>query len=122
MGEAGGNLRYRKGAQGRKALGVRFVRTHRGGGSMATLSMFFGIIIKMYKERGGRHSRAHIHAQHADKAASFDLETSEILAGEMDKDDIDKIRGWMSIHREELFANWKLLEEEGTYFKIEPLR
>ena len=38
------------------------------------------------------------------------------------KDDIDKIRGWMSIHREELFANWKLLEEEGTYFKIEPLR
>ena len=39
---------------------------------MATLSMFFGIIIK--------------------------------------------------IHREELFANWKLLTEEGTYFKIEPLR
>ena len=89
---------------------------------MATLSMFFGIIIKMYKERGGRHSRAHIHAQHADKTASFDLETSEILAGEMDKDDVDKINGWMSIHREELFANWKLLEEEGTYFKIEPLR
>ena len=48
---------------------------------MATLSMFFGIIIKMYKEREGRHHRPHIHAQHADKAASFDLETSEILAG-----------------------------------------
>ena len=54
--------------------------------------------------------------------ASFDLETSEILAGEMDKDDIDRVRGWMSIHREELFANWKLLSEEGTFFKIEPLR
>ena len=40
----------------------------------------------------------------------------------MDKDDIDKVRGWMSIHREELFANWKLLGEEGTFFKIEPLR
>ena len=77
--------------------------------SMATLSMFFGIIIKMYKEREGRHHRPHIHAQHADKAASFDLETSEILAGEMDKDDVDRVRGWMSIHREELFANWKLL-------------
>ena len=37
------------------------------------------------------------------------------------KDDIDKVRGWMSIHREELFANWKLLGEEGTFFKIEPL-
>ena len=43
----------------------------------------------MYKERGGRHSRAHIHAHHADKSASFDLETSEILAGEMDKDDVE---------------------------------
>ena len=89
---------------------------------MATLSMFFGIIVKMYKERDGWHHRPHIHAQHADKAASFDIETSDILAGELDKDDVDKIRGWMSIHREELLANWKLLGEEGTYFKIEPLR
>ena len=43
---------------------------------MATLSMFFGLIVKMYKERDGRPG---------------------------------------------LFANWKLLGEEGTFFKIEPL-
>lgn len=49
---------------------------------MPTLSMFFGIIIKMYKERDGRHHRPHLHAEHGGKAASFDLETSEILAGE----------------------------------------
>ena len=42
--------------------------------------MFFGIIIKMYKERDGKHHRPHIHAQHADKTASFDIETREILA------------------------------------------
>ena len=89
---------------------------------MATLSMFFGIIIKMYRERAGKHHRPHLHAQHGEKTASFDLETSEILVGEMDRQDIDKIRGWMSIHREELFANWQLLGEEGTYFKIDPLR
>lgn len=53
----------------------------------------FWIIIKMYKERDGRHHRPHIHALHADKTASFDLETSDILAGEMDKDDVDRIRG-----------------------------
>ena len=89
---------------------------------MATLAMFFGIIIKMNKELGGKHKKAHLHAMHAGKMASFDLETSEILAGEMDKDDIDRVRGWMSIHREELLANWKLLSEEGTFFKIGPLR
>ena len=42
--------------------------------------------------------------------------------GEMDADDETMIRAWIKIHREELFANWKLLTEEGTYFKIEPLR
>lgn len=72
--------------------------------------------------KNGKHHRPHIHAQHADKTASFDIETREILAGEMDKDDVDRVRGWMSIHKEELFANWKLLGEEGTFFKIEPLR
>ena len=76
----------------------------------------------MYKEVGGKHHKPHIHAQHGDKVASFDLETSEILAGDMSRDDIDKIRGWMSIHRDELFANWNLLRDEGTYFKIDPLR
>ena len=59
---------------------------------------------------------------HAGKMASFDLETREVLAGELDGDDTDKVRAWMSIHKEELLANWQLLREEDTYFKIEPLR
>jgi len=89
---------------------------------MATLSMFYGIIVKMNKERGGKHHRPHIHAMHAGKAASFDIETREVLAGELDRDDEDMVRVWMGIHREELFANWRLLDEGDTYFKIEPLR
>ena len=89
---------------------------------MPTLSMFFGIVIRMYKEEGGRHHRPHLHAQHGSKAAAFDLETRDILAGEMDPVDVDRVRAWMSIHREELFANWRLLEEDGTFFRIEPLR
>jgi len=42
--------------------------------------------------------------------------------GELDGDDEDMVRVWMGIHREELFANWKLLDEGDTFFKIEPLR
>lgn len=89
---------------------------------MATLSMFYGIIVKMNKEVAGKHHRPHLHAMHAGKMASFDLETREILAGEMDRDDVEKVRVWMSIHREELFANWNLLRDEDTFFRIEPLR
>ena len=89
---------------------------------MATLSMFFGIIIKMNKEDRAPHHKAHLQGWHAGKQASFDVATGERLAGEMDADDETLIRAWIKIHREELFANWKLLTEEGTYFKIEPLR
>ena len=41
---------------------------------MATLSMFFGIIIKMNKELSTKHHKPHIHAMHAGKMASFDLQ------------------------------------------------
>ena len=84
--------------------------------------MFYGIIVKMNKEDREPHHKAHVHALHAGKTASFDVETGVRLAGEMDADDEAMVRAWIKIHREELFANWKLLSEEGTYFKIEPLR
>jgi len=45
-----------------------------------------------------------------------------MLAGELDGDDEVKEKAWISIHREDLFANWTLLVEQGTFFKIDPLR
>ena len=89
---------------------------------MATLSLFYGILITMRPEMSERHKGAHIHARHAGRSASFSIETGEILAGEMDRDDVCKVQAWISIHREDLFANWELLQAEGKFFKIEPLR
>jgi len=89
---------------------------------MATLSMFYGIIVKMNKEDREPHHKPHVHGWHAGRQASFDIETGEIIAGSMDADDEAMVRAWIKIHREELFANWKLLSEEGTFFKVEPLR
>jgi len=89
---------------------------------MATLSLFFGILITMRPEVGERHKSPHLHARHAGKQASFDIETGNILAGEMDQDDVAKVKAWISIHREDLFANWELLKTEGKFFKIDPLR
>ena len=89
---------------------------------MATLSLFFGILITMRPEENERHKKPHLHARHADRQASFDIETGDVLAGEMDKDDEAKVKAWISIHREDLFANWNLLATEGKFFKIDPLR
>ena len=30
---------------------------------MPTLSMFYGIIVTMYKEKGGKHNSPHLHAR-----------------------------------------------------------
>ena len=89
---------------------------------MATLSLFYGILITMRPEEGARHKKPHLHARHADNQASFDIASGEVLAGELDGDDTVNVRAWISIHREDLFANWQLLIEQGTFFKIDPLR
>ena len=89
---------------------------------MATLSLFYGILITMRPEEGERHKKPHLHARHAGKEASFDIATGEMLAGELDGDDEVKVKAWISIHREDLFANWTLLVEQGTFFKIDPRR
>ena len=66
---------------------------------MPTLSLFNGIMIKMNKEGGAQHHKPHLHAV---KAAL--------------------VKAWIILHREDLMANWKLLSDEGQFFKIEPLR
>jgi len=89
---------------------------------MATLSLFYGILVTMRPEVSERHRLPHVHARHAGRQASFDIKTGERLAGEMDADDEAKMRAWISIHREDLLANWDLLTTEGKFFKIDPLR
>ena len=48
---------------------------------MATLSLFYGILITMRPEEGARHKKPHLHARHADRQASFDIASGEVLAG-----------------------------------------
>lgn len=47
---------------------------------MPTISMFYGILMKMYREQGGKHKLPHIHAEYADYEAVFDFD-GNILEG-----------------------------------------
>ena len=89
---------------------------------MPTLSMFYGIVVRMNKEDGAQHNLPHVHAFHAGDEASFDIVTGKVLAGDLPQDDVVKVQAWISIHREDLLANWNLLTTEGQFFKIDPLR
>jgi len=88
---------------------------------MPALSMFFGIIVRMQSERGGKHHKAHIHALYGDFEIVIALD-GEILEGEFPKKQLKMLEGWMAIHEDELFANWRMLSNGDGYFKIDPLR
>ena len=88
---------------------------------MPTLSMFFGIIVFMYNEKGGKHSLPHIHAEYQDNEIVVDLE-GNVLDGSFPKGKLKLLLAWIEIHKDDLFANWKLLSEGKEYFKIEPLK
>ena len=88
---------------------------------MPTISMFYGIIVRMYAEKGGQHNLPHIHAAFSGHEVVLDL-NGEIIEGDMPKGKMKLLLAWMEIHKDELEANWKLLIENEPAFKIEPLK
>ncbi|MBQ3038364.1 MAG: DUF4160 domain-containing protein [Clostridia bacterium] len=88
---------------------------------MPTLSMFFGIIIKMYNEKGNQHNCPHLHAEYQDSTITVDFD-GNILEGDFPKAKLKLLLAWIEIHKEDLYANWKLLSNGDGYFKIDPLK
>ena len=88
---------------------------------MPTLSMFYGVIIRMYYFDHKQHNVPHIHAEYADSQAVFSLD-GELLAGELAKNKRKLVEAWIEIHREELIADWQLAVNGQEPFKIDPLK
>lgn len=88
---------------------------------MPTLSMFYGVIVRMQSEKGGRHHKPHIHCVYGDEEVVIALD-GEVLEGTIAASKLKLILAWMEIHKEELQADWQLLAEGEGFFKIEPLK
>ncbi len=86
-----------------------------------TLSMFYGIIIRMQSERAGKHKLPHIHALYGEYEIVLSL-TGNILEGGFPGKQLKLLLAWTALHEDELEANWRLLSEGEGYFKIEPLK
>jgi hypothetical protein len=83
--------------------------------------MFFGIIVTMYNEVGGKHNLPHFHAEYQDYEIVISLD-GEVIEGKFPPKKLRLVLAWAEIHGDELRANWKLLEEGRRYFHIDPLR
>jgi hypothetical protein len=88
---------------------------------MPVLSTFFGIIVRMYREVGGKHNVPHIHAEYSGDEVVVALDGT-VLEGEIPKNRMKLLEAWMVIHREDLEANWKLLTNGEQFFRIDPLK
>lgn len=65
---------------------------------LPVLSIFYGIIVRMYREQGGKHNMPHIHAEYSGEEIVVALDGTV------------------------LEANWKLLSNGEQFFRIDPLK
>ncbi len=89
---------------------------------MPILSMFYGIIIRMYFMDNRQHHTPHIHAEYSGSKAVFNIEDGSVLAGSLPPGKSRLVQAWIEIRREELMADWQLALNGEEVFKIEPLR
>ena len=87
---------------------------------MPILTMFHGIIVTMYHEKGGKHHVAHIHVKYNEHNAVYSLD-GELLEGTLPRKQSRLLLAWIELHTDELVANWYLLQLGEPSFRINPL-
>ena len=91
------------------------------GFKMPVLCMFYGIIVRMYRELGGKHNIPHIHVEYSGQEAVIGLDGT-VLEGKLPKSQMKLVDAWMEIHKDDLAANWTLLSNGEQFFRIDPLK
>lgn len=69
---------------------------------MPIISMFYGIIIRMYLLDNKYHNSPHIHAKYAEFEASISIDDGDILAGKLPRKQLRLVQAWIELHRDEL--------------------
>ena len=82
---------------------------------MPTISVFFGIMIKMYYRE---HNPPHFHAYYQGFEAVFDINSGLRVKGKFPKRADKIISEWIGDYRENLLEDWKLMEEGKPLKKI----
>lgn len=85
---------------------------------MPTISMFYGILIQMY---WSDHAPPHFHALYAEFEALINIQTLEIMEGEMPKRALALVLEWAQEHRAELMEDWHLCMRNQQPNRIRPL-
>ena len=89
---------------------------------MPIISQFYGIIIRIFFKDTQKHNGEHIHIEYNEYSAVYDINSIRIIEGDMPQKQNRMVIAWMEIHKEELKALWKISQNDGEFFKIDPLK
>ena len=85
---------------------------------MPTISVFYGIVIRMFVKD---HPPPHFHALYGGYRARVGIATGELIDGELPPRAVRLVREWALMHQPELEANWQRAERMQLLEPIEPL-
>ena len=77
---------------------------------MPTISMFFGIVIRMYLGKK-EHNPPHFHAYYQGFKGVFAINSCEFSDGDLPRKQVKLIEAWAELHKEELLADWGISSE-----------
>ena len=88
---------------------------------MPTISMFYGILIKMFFYDTDKHNLPHIHADYQGEVAVYAINDGKLLAGKLPVKKNKLVVAWIEIHKEDLLADWELAVNGKKPFPIRGL-
>ncbi len=88
---------------------------------MPTISMFYGILIRMFFMDIEKHKLPHIHAEYQGDTGVYSISDGKLLAGYIPPKKQKLIVAWIEIHHDNLLADWELAVNGKTPFKIKGL-
>ena len=88
---------------------------------MPTISMFYGILIRMFFKDFDRHHTPHIHADYQGEVGVYSIFDGSLLAGSLPPGKHKLVVAWMEIHKDDLLADWELAVNGKKPFEIRGL-
>lgn len=88
---------------------------------MPTISMFYGILIKMFFKDIERHNLPHIHAEYQGEVGVYSISDGALLNGKLPPSKHKLVVAWIEIHKEDLQADWQLAVNGKKPFPIKGL-
>lgn len=85
------------------------------------ISSFYGIMIWMYYDEKHHAGRPHFHARYGGDEATIDIESLELLAGELPVRARRLVREWAHARRAQLRDNWIRARCKRPLVPVDPL-